>query len=84
MLKIKDDVDLKELEKFGFVQYSIGHQIKYELKKKIGNHIIYNIKIDENKIIRFNQLSVNNELPNVFYDLIKAGLVEKVEGKDYE
>lgn len=78
MLKIKDSVDLKELEKFGFEQYSIGHKIKYEYKKEIGNHEIYNIKIDENKIIYFNQLSVNNELPSIIYDLIKADLVEKV------
>lgn len=77
MLKIKPEVDLKELERFGFEQYSIGHQIKYQYKKEIGNHEIYNIKIDENKIIHFNQLSVNNELPNVLYDLIQAGLVIK-------
>ena len=79
MLKIKDNVDLKELEKFKFKQYSIGHQIKYEYKKEIGNCEIYNIKIDENRILHFNQLSVHNELPSVLYDLIQAGLVEKVE-----
>lgn len=78
MLKIKDNVDLKELEKFGFKQYSIGHQTRYEYKKEIGNHEIYNIKIDENRIMHFNQLSVNNELPNVLYDLIQAGIVEKI------
>lgn len=77
MLKIKDNVDLKELEKFGFSQYNIGHQTKYELKKEIGNHEIHNIKIDENRVIHFNQLSVNNELPDVIYDLIQAGLVEE-------
>ena len=78
MLKIKNEVDLKELEKFGFKKYIIGHQTKYEYRKKIGNQEIYNIKIDEKRIIHFNQLSVNNELPNIIYDLIQANLVEKI------
>lgn len=81
MLKIKDDVNLKELEKFGFEQHSIAGKIKYAFKKEIGNHEIYNIKIDNKRIIRFNQFSVNNELPSILYDLIKADLVEKVEDK---
>lgn len=75
----RERIDLKELEKFGFVQYIIRRKIKYELKKKIGSQEIYNIKIDENRIIHFNHLSVDNELPNVLYDLIRADLVEKVE-----
>lgn len=79
MLKIKDSVDLKELEKFGFKKYNIGKQVKYEFVKRIGKHEIYNIKIDANKIIHFNQLSVYNELPNIINDLIKADLVEKVK-----
>jgi len=78
MLKIKDDVNLKELERFGFEEISIGRGTKYQLKKYIGKCEIYNIKIDTKKIIRFNQLSVNNELPDILYDLIQAGLVEKV------
>ena len=79
MLKIKDDVDLNKLEKLGFCQYNIGHRIKYKFKEQIGGHEIYNIKIDEDRIIHFNQLAVNNELPNIIYDLIQANLVEKVE-----
>ena len=77
MLKIKPETDLKELEKFGFEQYNVGHLIKYEYKKEIGKHEIYNIKIDENRIIHINQLSVNNELPDIVYDLIQSGLVIK-------
>ena len=75
----RERIDLKELEKFGFIQYIIRRKIEYELKKKIGSQEIYNIKIDENRIIHFNHLSVDNELPNVLYDLIRADLVEKVE-----
>lgn len=79
MLKIKDNVDLKELEKLGFEQYNIVGHIKYKFIKKIGQSEIYNIKIDENRIIHFNQLSVYNELPDIIYDLIQAGLVEKIK-----
>ena len=79
MLKIKNDVDLKNLEKFGFIEHSIVGQIKYEFIFKIGKQEIYNIKIDNKRIIRFNQFSVNNELPSIIYDLIQAGLVEKVK-----
>ena len=78
MLKIKDDIDLKELEKFGFKEHSIVGKIKYEYIEKIGNHEIFNIKIDNKRVIRFNQFSVNNELPSIIYDLIIANLVEKV------
>ena len=78
MLKIKDDVDLKELEKFGFEEYSIVGKIRYEFIEKIGNHELYNIKIDNKRVIRLNQFSVNNELPSVIYGLIIADMVEKV------
>lgn len=79
MLKIKDNVDLKELEKYGFKTITIVGKTKYQLVKIIGNCEIYNIKIGEDNSIHYNQLSVYNELPSVIYDLIKAGLVEKVE-----
>lgn len=75
----RERIDLQELETFGFVKYNIGHQVKFKLNKKIGNHEIYNIITGANRIIHFNQLSVNNELPNIIYDLIQAGLVEKAE-----
>lgn len=78
MLKIKDEVDLKELEKFGFRIVFVGKRSKYQFCKDIGNTQIYNIKIDENRVIHFNQLSVHNEMPDIIYDLIQAGLVEKV------
>ena len=81
MLRIKKDVDLKELEKFGFEEYNLAGKTKYQLKKYIGKHEIYNIKIDNKRVLRFNQNSVNNKLPAIIYDLIIAGLVEKVEEK---
>ena len=30
MLKIKDDVDLKELEKFGFIEYNSNYSRRYK------------------------------------------------------
>lgn len=38
MLKIKDSVDLKELEKFGFTADFIGKNIRYEYNKNIGKN----------------------------------------------
>ena len=39
-----------------------------------------NIKINfDTKLIHYNQMSVDNFIPNVIYDLIKADLVEKVD-----
>ncbi len=77
MLKIRDDIPLEELEKYGFEKYLLVGKVKYELKKKLGNNDIYNIKIDDNRVIHYNQMSVYNELPNVIYDLIQAGIVVK-------
>ena len=72
MLKIKDNVNLKELEKLGF-------------KIKNDNCIIsihYNqaffITPNTDKIIVPDKIIIANDL-NVLYDLIKAGLVEKVD-----
>lgn len=72
MLKIKDDVDLKELEKFGFKKYEYTHLII--LRK--DNHDFACIDIRDKK---YEILDLCNLTYNVTYDLIKADLVEKVE-----
>lgn len=75
MLKIKNNVDLKELEKFGF---------KYDKKLKEWNYgDLFNGYVyveEENKIIK----PIYDEnmwicMEDLFYDLIKADLVEKVD-----
>lgn len=81
MLKIKDNVDLKELEKYGF-----------EYKKSKTNIIYYNLGKDElgsnNRIVvikkdRDMEVDISTDLKGyseeleVLYDLIQAGLVEK-------
>lgn len=83
MLKIKDNVDLKELEKYGFNSYEKGYYKKWHASEY--GICSYEINSDTRKIIftiydnpawdYFFKTEINNTL----YDLIKADLVEKVE-----
>ena len=79
MLKIKDNVDLKELEKFGFKpDYYVDEKVYV---KKFKKGLFYK----EEMIIYCNdrniQVTNNGQiLLGTLYDLIKADLVEKVEG----
>ena len=67
MLKIKDDVDLKELEKFGFEMGITENNSKYYTCE--GMYVwFFNREIND---------SVSDIL-QVLIDLISAGLVEKV------
>ena len=82
MLKIKDNVDLKELEKYGFKRSDFD---KYE---KLYEFDDYKIDIYIDLWDRTRTLNIQNDnydcdftclIPNVIYNLIKDGLVEKVE-----
>lgn len=90
MLKIKDNVDLKELEKFGFelqyFDYNLNKKLdipicKKEYKKfKNGNYsyiFIINRKIYVNKSYSYYYVALKN-VKKYIQDLIQAGLVEKV------
>ncbi len=83
-LKIKDNIDLKELEKFGFRAITIVDKIKYQFIEIISGKEIYNIKIDEKGILHLNQLAKYNTIPGVIYDLIKADMVEVKHGSMYK
>lgn len=78
MLKIRDDVDLKELEKYKF---KLRTNDNYMVKKVYLNNDnddknFYQI----NPITRVIELTrLDGELDDTLYDLIKDGLVEKVE-----
>lgn len=72
MLKIKDEVDLKELEKFGFKKDEEQQYMIEDLDIFVGT--------DENEKELVLDFGFNNENINILYDLIQAGLVEKVEG----
>lgn len=86
-LRIKDNVDLKELEKFGFrkIEDDIrGHKYKWE---QIKSNWKYEIYINKDNLIRvvvnadepFRYVLFANKMQTKLYDLIKADLVEKVE-----
>lgn len=78
MLKIKDNVDLKELEKFGFKKNRDADW----LEKWLDNNFRVCILCD-NKNITIDCVSAEDinwtENLGFIYDLIQAGLVEKVE-----
>lgn len=98
MLKIKDDVDLKELEKFGLKHWSTVW--KENKKMKDESEWCYDLKFtnidkeiqvlllridDKTRIIqeyideRYEMYCIVKEIRlNILYDLIQAGLVEKV------
>lgn len=71
MLKIKDNVDLKELEKFGFKK-------DIEEQYMIENWDIF-VGTEKNERELVLDFGFNNENISVLYDLIQAGLVEKIE-----
>lgn len=77
MLKIKDDVDLKELKKFGFVD--LGDE-KYQYD---GGDFWFDIyeadRVLETPFVPDNYLS--QEYATLIFDLIQAGFVEKVGEK---
>ena len=74
MLRIKKDVDLKELEKFGFYE-TFG-----DWHKECGSCYI-EYWINSNRCIEIFINESDEVLDDTIYDLIKADLVEKVEGE---
>ena len=84
MLKIKDNVDLKELEKYGF---------EFDYERKYGKihykDIMWVVKDINHKTNLFRWVLTCGdgymskpeefEIQDLLYDLIKNGLVEKVE-----
>lgn len=84
MLKIKDSVDLKELEKFGF---QLNEDETYYEQEIDGNWWdLRVVNVEERWLENYTEevgywaFTDNDEiLEIVFKDLIQAGLVEKVE-----
>lgn len=78
MLKIREDVDLKVLEKFGFRRNSNfpdGWAMVKTYKK--GRYYQEDIYIWNDRKIQINAIELNDTI----YDLIKADLVVKAEEK---
>lgn len=79
MLKIKDNIDLKELEKYGFKYYRmlyIKDTIRYDGNLR-ENKKIYVEENSRNISMGIGLFNTDIELDSI-YDLIKADLVEKV------
>lgn len=87
MLKIKDDVDLKELEKFGFTNEESGFKNCYTKNIDYTNYEYNKIYImKNNRIVRLghyqDEYGATDTLNlDIIYDLIQAGLVEKVSDR---
>lgn len=88
MLKIKDDFDLKGLEKFGFEYYDRGEKAPngypiYGMIREIGSE--FDIFVwGRTKELEFHNYGYPDsdgmdELANILFDLITAVIVEKVE-----
>jgi hypothetical protein len=77
MIKIKDNIDLKELEKFGFSEYNKEYSRKY--KNDIITCVDKETRIIEDIDTEYKFLEMLNlgESKRVS-DLIQAGLIEKV------
>lgn len=77
MLKIKNNVDLKELEKFGFEKVSIFEAYIYQNEYSSNRIEIRESKNRKITLIK-NDIESVDKLLNIIYDLIKADMVEKV------
>lgn len=79
MLKIKDNVDLKELEKFGFVKYD--NEFYFDIVPYTVENQSYLCISEKDKQIDtgFVELGDIDTMVDKIYDLIQAGLVEKIE-----
>lgn len=95
MLKIKDNVDLKELEKFGFKKFewiiSLG-ETRFKYIRDVKSEFVMQCKpywIKENQVYseitvtQDRDITIQTVIPvleiDTLYDLIQAGLVEKIE-----
>ena len=92
-LRIKDNVDLKELEKFGFrntKQDTYCKKIPNDNYKNFITNIVVNpvgTYFQNEIIVEIYDIDNSNEISDIdigiktdtLYDLIQAGLVEKVE-----
>lgn len=80
MLKIKENIDLKELEKYGFKNFILFceyYKNVYEFLKI--KHLNVNKKTKEIYLEKLEIWQDSRESLDLLYDLIQAGLVEKVE-----
>ena len=75
MLKIKDDVDLKELEKFGFKYVKNSNYPMLSNQKYYYDYARTMAVYENTKVIIIKH--TDNKTIDTLYDLVQAGLVEK-------
>ena len=81
MLKIKDNVDLKELEKFGFeLDECLSDKFETVFSVRNGYQKLCFFKEKDRMLYLYEPFNSNVFLlrSDILYDLIKADLVEKV------
>lgn len=74
MLKIKNDIDLKELDKYGF-----KHNGEHDFIKHSNTGVVH---LSVNEYTRFIGMLTSGgwrDDLDILYDLIKDGLVEKID-----
>ncbi len=80
MLRIKKEVDLKELEKFGFEENEYNYFYYGFTRPNSNSEISILIDIETRDILTYLDINVDNsKIHDKIYDLIVAGYVEKVE-----
>jgi hypothetical protein len=79
MLKIKDNIDLKELEKFGFVCVCDRYVNEYIDEEQGYSSEEVRVQIDSRVIYYSTMWDIAQNSLDIIYSLIKADLVEKVE-----
>ena len=81
-LKIRNDVDLKELEKFGFKTQQNSPSWDYGIETSVYDYA--ELSVDYSKEIciyvttEYRDADIPDELLVKLFDIIQAGLVEKV------
>lgn len=76
MLKIKDDVDLKKLEKLGFKYCDNTGQYRF-IERDVGGASYICINVWNRKIVYRQDKENDNMCLEKFYDLIKENLIAK-------
>ena len=87
MLRIKQGIDLKELEKYGFVKLEENpRKHKYSWKRTLGYDTYYELYVNRDNHLniyvqtyRDGYIRIAGKLQSKLYDLIKDGLVEKID-----
>ena len=81
MLRIKKEIDLKELEKFGFkkTKSTAGEIFYYPVAWNYGLYVELTVNIDKTISLDVNYEDFYTENIDILFDLIQAGYVEKVE-----